>query len=90
MCVMWEERNEEYLPLANRMTLGEQYKKQVMAVMGQFESDLQKNKEEEEHLRNVIKQLEKTFQQQRVVQSQRMKTIQKLHEQYMKVLESAS
>ena len=52
--------------------------------MTQLENDLSKAKSEEENLRDLMKQTEKAFQQQRVVQTQRMKTIRKLHEQYMK------
>ena len=66
------------------MTLGEEYKKQVETVLSQFENDLVKSKAEEEGLRDFFKQTEKAFQQQRVVQTQRMKTIRKLHEQYTK------
>ena len=66
-----------------RMTLGEEYKKQVLTVLSQFESDLAKAREEEEGLRELMKQTEKAFQQQRMAQTQRMKTIRKLHEQYM-------
>lgn len=74
------------------MTLGEEYKKQVLTVLSQFESDLAKAREEEEGLRELMRQTEKAFQQQRMAQTQRMKTIRKLHEQYMqgmKELDSA-
>ena len=70
-----------------RVTLGEEYKKQVLAVISQFENDLAKSREEEEGLRELMKQTEKSFQQQRIAQTQRMKTIRKLHEQYMKGME---
>lgn len=66
------------------MTLGDEYKKQVLTVLSQFESDLSRTKEEEEGLRELMRQTEKAFQQQRIVQTQRMKTVCKLHEQYMK------
>ena len=69
------------------MTLGEEYKKQVDTVLSQFENDLAKCKADEEGLRDLFKQTEKAFQQQRIVQTQRMKTIRKLHEQYMKGME---
>ena len=54
-------------------------------MLTQFESDLAKSRQEEEGLRELMRQTEKAFQQQRIVQTQRMKTIRKLHEQYMKV-----
>ena len=66
------------------MTLADEYQKQVVTVLTQLENDLSKAKSEEENLRDLMKQTEKAFQQQRVVQTQRMKTIRKLHEQYMK------
>ena len=71
------------LPSLHRTTLGEEYKKQVLIVLSQFESDLAKAKEEEEGLRELMRQSEKAFQQRRMAQTQRMKTIRKLHEQYM-------
>ena len=67
--------------------MGEEYTKQMVTVLSQFESDISKVKEEEEGLKELMRQTEKTFQQQRIVQTQRMKTIRKLHEQYMKGLQ---
>ena len=66
------------------MSLGNEYQKQVHTVLSQLESDLAKSKAEEENIRELMKKTEKTFQQQRIVQTQRMKTIRKLHDQYMK------
>ena len=66
--------------------MGEEYTKQILTVLSQFESDISKAKEEEEGLKELMKKTEKMFQQQRIVQTQRMKTIRKLHEQYMKGL----
>ena len=57
-----------------------------MAVLNQWESDILKSKDTEEKLSNMFKQQQKLFQQQRVVQAQRLKTIKQLHEQYTKVL----
>ena len=56
-----------------------------MAVLNQWETDIQKSKEAEEKLSNMFKQQQKLFQQQRVVQAQRLKTIKQLQEQYIKV-----
>lgn len=70
-----------------RTTLGEEYKKQMLTVISQFENDMSKAKQEEEGLKELMRQTEKAFQQQRIVQTQRMKTIRKLHEQYMKGLQ---
>ena len=69
----------------HRQRLGEEYKKQVLAVLTQWESDVDKSTESEEKLQTLFKQQQKVFQQQRIVQSQRLKTIKQLHEQYMKV-----
>ena len=66
------------------MKLSDEYQKQVHTVLSQLENDLTKSKTEEENLRELLKKTEKTFQQQRIVQTQRMKTIRKLHDQYMK------
>ena len=49
-----------------------------------MESDLAKSKKEQDNLSEIMKKTEKTFQQQRIVQTQRTKTIRKLHDQYMK------
>ncbi len=68
-----------------RQHLGQEYKKQVLAVLSQWESDVQKSKEAEEKLQNMFKQQHKLFQQQRIVQSQRLKTIKQLHDQFTKV-----
>lgn len=69
----------------HRQRLGDEYNRQSMSVLGQWESDIQKSKETEEKLQNMFKQQQKLFQQQRVVQAQRLKTIKQLQEQYMKV-----
>lgn len=72
------------------MKLSDEYQKQVHTVLSQLESDLTKSKTEEENLRELLKKMEKTFQQQRIVQTQRMKTIRKLHDQYMKGMSDLS
>jgi len=67
-----------------RQRLGEEFRKQVAAVFQQWESDLDKSKDQEEKLQSLFRQQQKLFQQTRVVQSQRLKTIKQLHEQYLK------
>lgn len=59
--------------------------KQTSAVLTQWEVELEKTKAEEEKLHNLLKQQQKLFQQQRAAQTQSLKTIKKLHEQYMMV-----
>ncbi|XP_076116305.1 synaptonemal complex protein 3-like [Mytilus galloprovincialis] len=67
-----------------RVKLQDEYNRQISNVLGQWESDIEKTKEQEEKLTLLFKQQQKLFQQARVVQSQRLKTVQQLHEQYSK------
>ncbi len=71
--------------LSFRQRLADEYKHQSTTVLNQWDADIQKSKEAEEKLSNIFKQQQKLFQQQRVVQTQRLKTIKQLHEQYAKV-----
>ncbi|XP_033751590.1 synaptonemal complex protein 3-like [Pecten maximus] len=70
-----------------RGKLHTEYCRQVNTVFNQWEADLEKTKEQEEKLVTLFKQQQKLFQQARVVQSQRLKTIRQLHEQYTKGME---
>nr|XP_011448015.2 synaptonemal complex protein 3 [Crassostrea gigas] len=67
-----------------RQKLQDEYVRQVGTVFQQWESDLEKAKEQEEKLNQMFKQQQKMFQQARVVQSQRLKTIKQLHDQFTK------
>ncbi|XP_078667701.1 synaptonemal complex protein 3-like isoform X1 [Branchiostoma floridae x Branchiostoma belcheri] len=69
---------------SERTKLSGEYQTQVQTVMNQWESDIQKFKEQEEKLQNLFKQQQKLFQQQRIIQSQRLKTLRQLHDQYTK------
>ncbi|XP_048780789.1 synaptonemal complex protein 3-like [Ostrea edulis] len=69
---------------AERQKLQDEYVRQVGTVFQQWESDLEKSKEQEEKLNQMFKQQQKMFQQARVVQSQRLKTIKQLHDQFSK------
>ncbi|EDO43143.1 predicted protein [Nematostella vectensis] len=64
----------------------EEFSKQVLLVLGQWEADLQKTREAEEKLESMYKQQQKLFNQQRIVQTQRLKRVQQLHEDYGKSL----
>ncbi|XP_048585533.1 synaptonemal complex protein 3 [Nematostella vectensis] len=64
----------------------EEFSKQVLLVLGQWEADLQKTREVEEKLESMYKQQQKLFNQQRIVQTQRLKRVQQLHEDYGKSL----
>lgn len=67
-----------------REKMNDEFGKQIGSVFGQWESDVQKSKDAEEKLEAIFKQLQKTLQQQRVVQSQRLKSLKTLNDQYMK------
>lgn len=79
---IWKNQQSE------RQKLNDEFKRQVSAVFQQWETDLEKTKDQEEKLNNVFRQQQKLFQQTRVVQSQRLKTIKQLHEQYTQGIES--
>ncbi|XP_005105909.1 synaptonemal complex protein 3 isoform X2 [Aplysia californica] len=70
-----------------RSKLQEEFGRQVNAVYQQWESDIEKSKDQEEKLNNLFKQQQKLFQQGRIVQSQRLKTIRELSDQFMKGLD---
>eukprot|EP00112_Aurelia_sp_Birch-Aquarium-sp1_P013418 Seg2847.2 transcript_id=Seg2847.2/GoldUCD/mRNA.D3Y31 product="Synaptonemal complex protein 3" protein_id=Seg2847.2/GoldUCD/D3Y31 len=69
-----------------RKKLVEEFTKQISSVFTQWESDLTKSKESEEKLENLLRQQHKSMQQHRVVQTQRIKAIRQLHDQYNKSL----
>jgi len=71
--------------ITHRKQLGEEYRKQASSVLAHWEAELEKTKVEEEKLHNLLKQQQKLFQQQRQAQTQSLRAIRKLHEQYMKV-----
>ncbi|KAK2181279.1 hypothetical protein NP493_402g00027 [Ridgeia piscesae] len=70
-----------------RQKLNEEFQKQANTVIQQWEADVEKGREQEEKFQALIRQQQKLFQQTRIVQSQRLKTIRQLHEQYTKGIE---
>ncbi|KAL0968438.1 hypothetical protein UPYG_G00266840 [Umbra pygmaea] len=72
---------------AQRQKLTQGYSEQVSAVLKQWEIDAQKSEDQEEKLNNLFRQQQKLFQQARVVQSQKLKTIKELYEQFIKNME---
>ncbi|XP_027039410.1 synaptonemal complex protein 3-like [Pocillopora damicornis] len=78
---VWQSQQHE------RGTHYDEFSKQVMNVLNQWETDLQKTREAEEKLENLYKQQQKLFQQQRIVQSQRLKRVRQLHEEHTKNLQ---
>ncbi|XP_066935277.1 synaptonemal complex protein 3-like [Clytia hemisphaerica] len=75
---------------AEREKMQEEFGKQISSVFTQWEGDIQKSKDAEEKLEAIVRQLQKTLQQQRVVQNQRLKSLRTLQDQYMKGLNDLS
>ncbi|XP_006888637.1 PREDICTED: synaptonemal complex protein 3 [Elephantulus edwardii] len=78
---IWKTQQEQ------RQKLSEDYNQQFLTCFHQWELDIQKNKEQEEKLVNVFRHQQKVFQQSRIVQSQRLKTLKQLYEQFVKSME---
>ncbi|XP_043084547.1 synaptonemal complex protein 3 [Puntigrus tetrazona] len=78
---MWKTQQNQ------RQKLTQDYSQQVLSVLQQWETDVQKSEEQEEKLNNLFRQQQKLFQQARVVQNQKMKTIKDLYEQFVKNME---
>ncbi|XP_064602483.1 synaptonemal complex protein 3-like [Liolophura sinensis] len=67
-----------------RNKLNDEYQKQATSVFQQWESDLEKTKDQEEKLTALFRQQQKLFQQARAVQSQRLRTLRQLYDQFSK------
>ncbi|NXI57980.1 SYCP3 protein, partial [Chloroceryle aenea] len=78
---VWKTQQEE------RQKLYHEFSQQFLTLFQQWDVDVQKAEEQEEKLANVFRQHQKVFQQARIVQGQRLKTIRKLYEQFLKSLE---
>ncbi|XP_042324999.1 synaptonemal complex protein 3 isoform X2 [Sceloporus undulatus] len=70
-----------------RLKVNQEYSQQFMHIFQQWDADIQKAEEQEEKLANMFRQQQKVFQQARIVQSQRLKTIKQLYEQFLKSIE---
>lgn len=70
-----------------RSKLQEEFGRQVNAVYQQWETDIEKTKDQEEKLNNLFKQQMKMFSQSRIVQSQRLKTIRELSDQFVRSMD---
>ncbi|XP_045409078.1 synaptonemal complex protein 3 isoform X2 [Lemur catta] len=77
---VWKTQREQ------RQKVKQEYSQQFMALFQQWDVDAQKA-EEQEKLMNMFQQQQKVFQQSRTVQSQRLKTIRQLYEQFIKSME---
>ncbi len=67
-----------------------EYGKQVGDVFAQWDSDMSKSKEADEKVEGIIRQLQKSLQQQRVVQNQRLLSMKNLHEHFIKTTRELS
>uniref|UniRef100_A0A8C8RIB4 XLR/SYCP3/FAM9 domain-containing protein n=1 Tax=Pelusios castaneus TaxID=367368 RepID=A0A8C8RIB4_9SAUR len=77
---VWKTQQEQ------RQKLNHEYSQQFLTLFQQWDMDMQKAEEQEEKL-NMFRQQQKVFQQARIVQSQRLKTIKQLYEQFLKSME---
>ncbi|NXI47498.1 SYCP3 protein, partial [Galbula dea] len=73
--------------LEQRQKLNHEFSQQFLNLFQQWDLDVQKAEEQEEKLVNVFRQQQKVFQQARIVQSQRLKTIKQLYDQFLKSME---
>ncbi|XP_020656097.1 synaptonemal complex protein 3 [Pogona vitticeps] len=78
---VWKTQQEQ------RQKVNQEYSQQFLHVFQQWDADIQKAEEQEEKLANMFRQQQKVFQQARIVQSQRLKTIKQLYEQFLKSME---
>ncbi|KAF6340563.1 synaptonemal complex protein 3 [Rhinolophus ferrumequinum] len=78
---VWKTQREQ------RKKLNQEYSQQFVTLFQQWEMDMQKIRERKKKLANLFRQQQKMFQQSRIVQSQRLKTIRQLYEQYTKSME---
>ncbi|MEE6480077.1 hypothetical protein FKM82_012449 [Ascaphus truei] len=70
-----------------RQKLSNEYSQQFVTLFQQWEVDVQKAEEQEEKFTAMFRQQQKLFQQARIVQSQRLKTIKQLYEQFLKSMD---
>ncbi|NWV23955.1 SYCP3 protein, partial [Origma solitaria] len=78
---VWKTQQEQ------RQKLNHEFSQQFLTLFQQWDVDVQKAEEQEEKLGNMLRQQQKVFQQARIVQSQRLKTIKQLYEQFLKSME---
>ncbi|XP_015423067.1 PREDICTED: synaptonemal complex protein 3 [Myotis davidii] len=78
---IWKTQQEQ------RQKLSQEYSQQFLTLFQQWETDIQNSKKQEEKLANLFQQQQQIFQQSRLGQSQRLKTIKQLYEQFKKSME---
>ncbi|XP_056430542.1 synaptonemal complex protein 3 isoform X2 [Hyla sarda] len=77
---VWKTQQEQ------RQKMNNEYSQQFQELFQQWEVDMQKAEEQEEKVTNMFRQQQKLFQQARIVQNQRLKTIKQLYEQFFKTM----
>ncbi|XP_036747462.1 synaptonemal complex protein 3 isoform X2 [Manis pentadactyla] len=77
----WKTQQEQ------KQKLNQEYSQQFMTLFQQWDTDLQKTQEQEGKLASIFQQQQKIFQQSRTVQSQRLKAVRHLYEQFIKSME---
>ncbi|NXK93604.1 SYCP3 protein, partial [Formicarius rufipectus] len=78
---VWKTQQEQ------RQKLNHEFSQQFLTLFQQWDADVQKAEEQEEKLANMLRQQQKVFQQARIVQGQRLKTIKQLYEQFLKSMD---
>jgi len=61
----------------------DEYGKELNDIFSAWELDLQKSREANEELENIVKQLQRSLHHQQVVQTERLKNLKSLHEHYI-------
>ncbi|KAG7521736.1 hypothetical protein JOB18_005891 [Solea senegalensis] len=68
---------------SQRQKITQQYSQQVNTALQQWETEAQRAEEQEEKLNNLFRQQQKILQQARVMQSQKLKKVRELYEQFV-------
>ncbi|XP_023680670.2 synaptonemal complex protein 3 isoform X3 [Paramormyrops kingsleyae] len=78
---LWKAQQEQ------RQKLTQDHCQQVASLLQQWENDSHRSKEQEDKLDNLFRQQQKIIQQARVIQSQKLKSIKHLYEQFLQHME---
>ncbi|KAM6981397.1 synaptonemal complex protein 3-like [Aplochiton taeniatus] len=78
---LWKSQQKD----RNKVT--DDYSTQFSAIFHQWDTDVQKSKDQEEKLQSMFQHQQKMFQHMRASQGQRLKTLKQLLEQYVQSLE---
>ncbi|XP_012859512.2 N-acetylglucosamine-1-phosphotransferase subunits alpha/beta [Echinops telfairi] len=78
---VWKAQQEQ------RQNLGQEYRQQFQTFLHQWDMDVQNSEDQKEKLTSIFRQQQKILQQCRIAQSQKLKEIKCLYEQFIKSLE---